>query len=296
MRYVVKLGGSLLTHKHIEDYPKEPSDVVRNPGKYIRLDVIDEIADIINQAKRRDKSLELVLVTGAGCCGHPQVKANLPANVISEIASMPAHYLNNALNSKGIETEVESPMRVAKCLESNGRHGTEYYLDDLWRSLLTKYFSATVKPEKLDYVAISYGDVVPMAEGKTGRLGDYEVVSGDDLITFFGAEWPADKVISVSDVDGVYAEFPPKEGQKPIARILANEPLRDDLHFKEKMEDLYKVKFNDVADVTGGLLAKVIKLYKSTHRTKIPSQLIGLNKLKDVLSGHYAVTLIERTA
>ncbi len=285
MRAVVKLGGSLLTYKDIKDYPGGPCVVYENPGKYLRLDVIDKIADVIRQAKNRNKNLELILVTGAGCCGHPQVKAGFPVPVIQELAATPATFLSSALHKKEIEPVAISPGCFMKCSESDGKQGIDYETNEHWKTA----------DNFANFIMISYGDVIPMVEGKTGRLGNYEVVSGDDLITYFGEAWPADKVISVSDVNGVYAEFPPKEGQKPIARILANEPLRDDTHFKEKMEDLYKVTFNDVKDVTGGLFAKVRKLYDFTQDTGTPSQLVGLNDLRGVLQGHYAGTLIERT-
>jgi isopentenyl phosphate kinase len=286
MKAVVKLGGSLLTYKDICDYPKGPCDVYANPGKYLRLDVMKKIANIIEQAKNRDKKLELILVTGAGCCGHPQVKAGFSVPIIQDLAITPATYLSNALYKKEIDTGVMSPAFFVKCSESDGKQGTDYETTDIWR--FTDNFAKCI--------LISYGDVIKMVEGKTGRLGDHEVLSGDDLITYFGEAWPADKVISVSDVNGVYAEFPPKEGQKPIARILANEPLRDDAHFKYKMEDLYKVKFKDINDATGGLFAKVRKLYDFTQETGTPSQLVGLNNLGDVLRGYYAGTLIEKTA
>ena len=291
MRYVVKLGGSLITHKGIEDYPQRPIDVRKNPGKYIKLDVLENIADIIDRTKKRDKNLELILVTGAGCCGHPQVKANFPPKVISEIASMPANYLSDALIVKGVKNVVLSPMYFVECLESDGKHGTKYDMQRLWECILPEHR----KDEKLPYIVISHGDVAYMGEGKKGRLGDYEVVSGDDLMTYFGEAWPANKVINVSNVDGVYTEFPNKPGQKPIMRILANEKLKDNTHFKEKMESMYKVIFNSVDDVTGGLFAKARKLYDFTHRTRIQSQLVGINHLRGVLHGQHAGTLIERT-
>jgi isopentenyl phosphate kinase len=180
---------------------------------------------------------------------------------------------------------------LATCLESDGQHGTKYDVSQLWHTLQNPESNVL---KRSWYARITHGDVVPMAAGKTGRLGTHEVLGGDDLVAYFAEMWQADKVITVSNIEGVYKQFPPNSGEKPIGKIVANEKIRDDLHFKEKMESEYGVTFKDVGDVTKGLLGKARKLYDLTYKTGISSQICNLDDLEAVLQGEKRGTLIEK--
>jgi isopentenyl phosphate kinase len=291
MKYLIKFGGSAITNKGIPNYPITSNQIIENPDKYIKLDVLEKIAGIVKSVTSKDDDIELVLITGAGCCGHPQVKANFPYDTISKIACLPALYLGKILFDNKIPSNLVSPIVCAKCTESDGQHGTEYDVTELWRRLQNPD-SDFLKIS--GYARITHGDVVPMAAGKTGRLGTHEVLGGDDLVAYFAEMWQADKVITVSNIEGVYKQFPPNSGEKPIGKIVANEKIRDDLHFKEKMESEYGVTFKDVGDVTKGLLGKARKLYDLTYKTGISSQICSLDDLEAVLQGEKRGTLIEK--
>ena len=284
VKAVVKFGGSAITNKANRN-PSTHSEILEQPEKYLRLDVMEKIAESVHSVMHDKSDLELVLITGAGCCGHPQVKAGFPPEEIHNVACIPALYLQNLLQDQNLQSFLISPYNIVVCTESSQQGGTNYDISSLWRALQNPDWR----------IRISHGDVVPMVQGKKGRLGNYEVISGDDLVVDIGAMWPADQVIMVSDIDAVYTSDP-KYGNnaRKIDKIVVKKKFDDDKQFRLNMAEAYDVIFADTKDVTKGLFGKVSKLCDFTYKTGIKSQIVGIDSLEDALKGKSAGTLITR--
>ena len=291
-KIVMKFGGSVITNKSAKE-PKISIEILDDPGKYLKLNAMKKIAGSIHSAMQDNSDLELVLITGAGCCGHPQVKAGLPPREIHKVACIPAFYLQKALLEQKVQSNLVSPYVCVTCLDSDGTHGLAYDIDKLWQAMRNPD-SDVLKITR--YAKMSHGDVVPMATGKTGRLTNYEVISGDNLVVDIGAMWPANQVIMVSDIDGVYTDDPKANNQaKKVDKIIVGEKIDDDKSFKAKMERDYNVLFADVQDVTKGFFGKVGKLCNFTYETNIKSQIIGIEGIEAALKGKDAGTVFVKT-
>ena len=116
-----------------------------------------------------------------------------------------------------------------------------------------------------------------------GRLGKFEVISGDDLAVNLGLGLGVSKIIMLTDVDGVCTKDPKLYDDAELIRNL--NPTSSKIEFS-----LTNI------DVTGGMASKVKKL-SSAAKKGIECQIInGLkkNNLLKSLSGENIGTRIMR--
>ena len=257
-KIVLKLGGSILTKKDTDDFPTEIQRIKDEGDEYIRYYVIRKVGNELKEALEQD-NIELILVNGAGPFGHFLVKHGNPDEEVRESV----RHLNNRLVSelKKIGLKIV-PVAPSKSCEFTGGEFDISYLWELTGTLLEE-----------GKILSTYGDV----------LDGGKVMSGDDLVVMLAKEWKADKIITATDVDGVFTKDPKINEDAEFIGCLGSDSNGN-----------VEYATNDI-DVTGGMAAKVEKL-KSAAKQGIECRIInGLKRgnIKAALLGDESVgTLI----
>ena len=262
-KIVIKIGGSAFTEKSVDYFPLTLQEIRERRKEFIRFDVLKrEIREIYEAGV-----FPLVVINGAGPFGHYLV-SNWDLLDEKEIVHESVAYLNRIVvdyfKRFGIKTKSIAPFHTCKYL-GNGNF-----------DIIKLYELAKPFLESNEKVIVStYGDIVKPVEGVSGSLGDYHVISGDDLAILLADLWKADKIIMVIDEDGVYDRNPKKFEDANLIKTIGSSEKLDFLFTSERI------------DVTGGIAKKVEKLQKAAERG-IKGQIInGLKKgyLKRALLG-----------
>jgi isopentenyl phosphate kinase len=235
-RIVIKIGGSVITRKDAQSFPMDIDTIKKTAENYIRSDRMVSLSNQIKVALQNDKNIRIIIINGVGPFGHYLVKNKVPSKTVRESV----RYLNDIFVS--YFSKLDLPIVTLPPSDyvsySNGKFDM--------RRLLKK------AKEVMDNgkIVSTYGD----------QLKNGKVVSGDDLLLSLAEFWEAQKIISVSDVKGIYNKPPHKPGAKLIKTVHAH---------------AYEVAEYDMPniDVTGGLLGKVEKL-KEAAMIGIKSQMI----------------------
>jgi isopentenyl phosphate kinase len=240
-KIVLKLGGSILTKKDVDDFPLDVEEIKERSDDYIRYDIVRRIGNELKEAIA-EKELQIILVNGVGPFGHFLVKYERPDGDARESV----RYLNGKLVSEFREVGLDVvPIAPSKSCEFvNGKFDISY----LW-----ELAGLLIEEGK---ILSTYGDVL-----QNGR-----VISGDDLVVLLAKQWEASKIITATDVDGVFTKDPKLRKDAILIRTLGYEN-------SEKVE--YTV---NRIDVTGGMASKVEKL-REAAKHKIKCQII--NGLKE---------------
>lgn len=236
---VLKLGGSVVTKKSEQGV----IDVAR-----IR-ELAKEMASVAN-------SVPLVIVHGAGSCGHPEAKEyRIQEGVTLENSKGVAvtHFAVRKLNeefvsilrSEGVDAVCVHPFCTS--LAENGR--LIYSGEEQIKEML-----------KLGLVPVLHGDVV--MDTVRGAC----IVSGDQIVPAMAVALNAGKVGVATDVPGV---------------LLGNEVVP-----VITRENVGEIDLGDSSntDVTGGMLGKVNELLLLAD-TGIPSHLFHISRVMDFLNG-----------
>jgi len=252
MRIVIKLGGSVATYKERTDFPESTTELKLKGNEYIRHDSLKHIIKEITKAESVGKH-QFILVNGAGPFGHVLVQNKLNGKDIkTEFIHESVKFLNKDITDEfktaGINIETLHPFELCSCT-GDGAFDVNELCEKAARLL------------KKGIIPSTYGDVVPTSNHK-GRLGDYEVLSGDVLVYELAKYLKADKVIIVSDVDGVYDKNP---------------KLFSDAHFIRTIKDgKFNIQNDTITvDVTGSLRGKLNLLAKLSVENRIKSQIIN---------------------
>ncbi|MDD1660148.1 MAG: isopentenyl phosphate kinase family protein [Methanomicrobiales archaeon] len=214
-RVVVKLGGSVITEK------SGPCRIDRRR--------LEEISRAISGRNK----VPLILVHGAGSCGHPQAQryrlqdgvdgANRKGIAITHAAVARLNRaVVQALRREGVEAEGIHPLHL--CVAENGRIAS-LPLEPLERL------------QGLGITPVLHGDVV------TDRARGASIVSGDQLVTCLATGLRCSRVGVATDVKGVLGP-----GRKVVPRIDA-----------ASVRDL-AIGGSGASDVTGGMRGKVEEL------------------------------------
>ncbi len=256
-KIVLKIGGSIITKKDVNEFPLEISEIKEKADDYIKYDVIRRIGKEIKEVLK-EKNIQLILVNGAGPFGHFLVKHDRPDNEVR----WSVKYLNEKLVSEFRKTGLDTVSVVPSesCEFVNG----EFNVSRLWKST-----NAIIKKDK---IPSTYGDV----------LNNGKIISGDDLVVLLAKQWRADKIIAATDVDGVFTKNP---------HIHKDAELIKALNIDDNSIGYTKIKI----DVTGEMASKVKKL-KQAAIDGIKCQIINGAKegnIKAVLLGDESIgTLI----
>jgi isopentenyl phosphate kinase len=256
-RVVLKLGGSILTRKGADDFPLEIEKIKQTADDYIRYDVVRRIGKEIKEAID-EKNMELVLVNGAGPFGHFLVKHKRPDEEVRESV----RELNNKLVSEfkkiGLKIVPIAPSKSCELVDD------EFDISYLW-----EVTSMLLEEGK---ILSTYGDV----------LDGGKVISGDDLVVLLANQWKADKIITATDVDGVFTKNPD---------LYKDAELIKRLNARDSSVEYTRTK----TDVTGEMSSKVKKLGQAAEHGIKVQVINGLKKgnVKATLLGDESIgTLI----
>ena len=216
---ILKLGGSVITEKHV---PLRP-----------RPDVIARLAREIASSGVR----ELIIVHGGGSYGHPLAERYGIQEGFKDPRQLrglaETHLAMEELNKLVVEALLREglpavPLPPVSCFVTKRGRVTRAFLEPL-RSLLA-----------LGAMPVLYGDVVLDEE-----LG-FTILSGDHIVAHLALELGASRVVLCLDVPGVFTRDP---SEHPDARLI--ERLRP--------EDIALVEAGSprAPDVTGGMRRKL---------------------------------------
>ncbi|MEI7434533.1 MAG: isopentenyl phosphate kinase [Methanomicrobiales archaeon] len=235
-RVLLKLGGSVITDKAADGI--------------IRSDEIEWIAETIAERK----GISLVIVHGAGSCGHPEAsRYRVSSGVSAEnregifITHMAVRRLNDsivrALRGSGVEAVGVQPLSA--CIADKGR-------------LISCEYRQLECMLDLGIVPVLHGDMV--MDCTSGAC----VVSGDQLVRVLSLSLGMQRIGLATDVPGVYSD----------GRVLPE--------ITPAMADTLLLGDSRHTDVTGGMRGKVKELCQLAE-AGIPSDIFHVSRIGDFL-------------
>ncbi len=189
----------------------------------LKYELIREIGDVL---RRSLDEWRLILVHGGGSFGHPKVKEIMDKNM--------------TLKDMGWEViRIMCDMSV-KVTEALGRPFAPYSTPSLWsRGIIVEPLLEAIN---VDWVPVLQGNVVPPGI----------VISGDEIVKELALKLKPELVALATDVEGVYASWPP---QGP--------PLK-----KASPCDV-EAKGSQGIDVTGGMKKKLEEMNMVAKVTRV---------------------------
>jgi isopentenyl phosphate kinase len=238
-RILLKLGGSVITDKKTDCA--------------INHDQLSSIATAISRAR----SAGIIIIHGAGSCGHPEAKRyHLDAGAITGqtdgiyITHRAVSRLNDAvieiLREKGVAAVGIHPLHMA--IADNGR-------------LIAFEYRHLEKMLSLQMVPVIHGDVVmDLSRGAC-------IVSGDQLVRYLAVNLNVSRVGLATDVPGVL------DGGKVVSEITG------------KMAPSLQIGNSKHTDVTGGMRGKINEML-GLASAGIGSDIFHVSRISDFLAGN----------
>lgn len=235
-RVLLKLGGSVITDKAA--------------AGIIRSDEIDRIAKTI--AAR--KGISLVIVHGAGSCGHPEASRYKVSSGVSRenregifVTHMAVRRLNDnivqALRNAGVEAVGVQPLSA--CIADKGR-------------LISNQYRQLECMLGLGIVPVLHGDMV--MDCTSGAC----VISGDQLVRVLSKSLGMQRIGLATDVPGVLSD----------GNVLHE--------ITPAMVETLTIGYSNHTDVTGGMHGKVKELCQLAE-AGIPSDIFHFSRIGDFL-------------
>jgi len=224
---ILKLGGSVITKKDA----KEPS---------INYDNLNRIAEEIANSS----SDKLIIVHGAGSYGHPFAKEYEIGSKIKDEEDFNRKKLGFSITQSWVKK-----LNTAVCdsLRENGVLAVSIQPSSFIITKNKRIYSCNLdlinKYLKYGFVPVIYGDVVVDLDESIKIC----VLSGDQIIKYFGENLKPERVVLGSDVDGIYTKDPKKYGDAELMKKVTS------------IEDLIAEGSSNV-DVTGGMKGKLLEL------------------------------------
>jgi len=239
---VVKLGGSVITHK---DKPLTAN-----------LTAIKRLAKEIAEAK----TPQLIIVHGGGSFGHPlakkyAIKEGYRGEASQLLGFTETHQAMVTLNNMVLEALIQHNIPALTTAPSSiivtksGRITS--MANEPFRSIL-----------KIGSVPLLYGDAV--LDSDKG----FTILSGDQLVTSIAIQFGAEKIIIGIDEDGLFTTDPKKPGPHNLIRKCT---------LQELMKLRKQVKSTNTNDVTGGMQGKVAALTPAIE-AGIPTTIVNASK------------------
>lgn len=260
---VLKLGGSVITQK------EKPFTT--------NLSAIRRLAKEISLAKVS----QLIMIHGGGSFGHPLAKKysimeGYKGRDVQLLGFSETHQAMVILNKLVVDALIHSNIPAMAVSPSSfivtksGRIAT--VIEEPLKKLL-----------QTGFVPVLHGDaVLDFDRGFT-------ILSGDQLAAYLAIQFKAERIVMGIDVNGVFTADPKKEKS---ARLVRNCTL----HELKKMQT--RMKNTGDADVTGGMLGKLIELAPAVEQG-IPALIVNAAKPKNVykaIRGESVIgTLIQKT-
>lgn len=230
---ILKLGGSVATHK-------------RRGRRAVRTAVVRGLVREIVRFRRAAPAAPMILLHGGGSFGHPLAhRFGLQNGVVNAERLRGAGLAINAMRE--LTTRI-----AALCLSA----GLPVF--PLQTSAMVARHRGRLRFSNLASLrTILRSGGIPLFGGDailTGRRT--MIVSADALAVTLARHFPGSRILFATDVDGVYAAFPPPRGARPLRRI-----TRDDLGKLICASSASSTRY----DVTGGMANKLRALRALRH-------------------------------
>lgn len=265
MAIIIKLGGSLITHKH-------------SGRPVLRLDIVRKLAHELVRLRRSGHLGQCIILHGASSFGHPLVFSHRLNDRRLSHRAIP-------MVSQTIQSVNSLTMLITKQLLSAGLPVIALQTTSLvtgnenqWKFLGQKV---------LQQILLSGG--IPLLSGQmvVSDNGRSVVLSADKLAIILAELLPTTRIIFCTDVDGVYAHFPPYANELPIEHI-----DRYELGKFIRSQTIQKKS----TDVTGAMIGKLQAIAALHHGTVIIVNGFRANRLVSACSSHPHGTVIEMEA
>jgi isopentenyl phosphate kinase len=258
---VLKLGGSVITHKEKPLTPNMPA--------------IERLASEISQANIS----HLILVHGGGSFGHP----------IAKRYAIEKGYKDQSQIMGFSKTRQAMMMLNKLVVDSLIQHNIPAVTVQPSSCIITKQGRIQLieaKPLRklleLGFVPVLHGDAV--LDSDKG----FAILSGDQLVSSLAIRLNAERIIIGIDVDGLYSSDPKTDSDAQLIQHVTPQELR-------KLQ--YKIRENKVADVTGGMFGKIMELIPAVEKG-IEAMIINAakpdNVYKALKSERVSGTVIKR--
>jgi isopentenyl phosphate kinase len=237
-RILLKLGGSVITDK--------------NADCVINHDQLSLVASAISRAGTRD----MVIVHGAGSCGHPEAKRyRLDRGAVA--GSTEGIYVTHRAVSRLNEAVVETLRRAG--IAAAGIHPFHTAVAERGR-LLSFECRHLEKMLMLEMVPVIHGDVVmDLSDGAC-------IVSGDQLVRYLAVALGINRVGLATDVPGVL------DGGRVVPVVTP------------AMAPALQIGSSMHTDVTGGMRGKMNELL-GLAQAGIGSEIFHVSRIGDFLAG-----------
>jgi isopentenyl phosphate kinase len=233
-KLIIKIGGSFLTKKaNSGDFPINIEEIISQAEDFIETKRLESVSLEIAEISKKHR---IMIVHGAGPFGHALVERILAGASID----VPDVHRSMLVLNEAIKRNLRDQDMIPITLSP--MEYVEYDGDFSTGSMVTEM----IKEASSGKLPVSHGDIV-RTRSKSGRLGDYEVISGDRIASDLAIGWRADYVIMVTDTDGILDQDPAIGNGRRIPVIGYKECL-----------DLLRGRGAKGADVTGGIGQKVV--------------------------------------
>lgn len=242
---IIKLGGAVVTDKDSLT-PKA------------RLNTISRLAKEVRQIVDQD-NYNIILVHGAGSFAHGLVKKyNLQHGMKTDQQRYAFGLVTDAmlrLNSIIIGYLFRAKLQAVSVIPHTFIIQSKGKLNYIEAGMIQRYL-------KNNQIPVLFGDMV--LDDKWGC----SVLSGDTIVTYLASKLKADKVIFLTDVDGIYDCDPKKN---PKAKLISEV---NNSNIKQVLKGLSPSKR---ADVTGEMYGKILMIKQSAKQ--VPMVIVnGLKK------------------
>jgi isopentenyl phosphate kinase len=229
--YILKLGGSVVTHKN-------------RPKAAVRYKLLSSIATTLKTALDGGK-IDLILVHGAGAHGHQLAKKYSLQEGINDkperwYGSFLTRLKNQKLNTVITEIFVAGGLRITPV------HTASVIIQDK-KQIVTCDLAIIREALSQNCIPLLYGEMV------YDRTLGMSICSGDAILPYLEKKLRAEKLFFASDIEGIFTADPHIHKNAQLIEKIS-------LHEIEKKAALYR---SHNIDVTDGLLGKIKKLLVS---------------------------------
>ena len=253
---LIKLGGSVITNK-----------------TQYRTFEKNRVSRLCSEIKRSGK--DVIVVHGAGSFGHVLAKQHRLNEGLLDFGQIPAvakvqhdvRELNSMVMNELLQNGIPS-LSIPP--------GSCFIMDD--GKLMIENPEILRKASHMGIMPVTFGDVV------FDRSKGFGICSGDQLMEVLADLYDPDKVVFVSDIDGLYDSDPKSN---PDAKLIS-EVTSDILETVESE--------NSVADVTGGVRAKMESMLRMSNKDRECILINGSveGRLYSLLNGESVISTVAK--
>nr|MDO8097752.1 isopentenyl phosphate kinase [Candidatus Njordarchaeota archaeon] len=275
---LLKLGGSVVTHKGARSFPLNPNEMWNNATSFINIKAIKKISSEIKECLP-DLGY-LIIVHGAGVFGHFPVSRFLKSDANHQVlvgwpltlysVGLENLILQNHMLGEGIPVVSVPPRSLFTVTVRDA--------DRPWVGVDASFDCTIVRRLLKHYIPVLFGDLV------FDQKGDPAVLSGDTILYLCARELKdVNLVVAGTDVQGIFTDDPK---QNPNAHLIKKVTLSG--------QGEISLKEGSYRDVDGGMSRKLKEL-TSIAKLGIPSMVIDASKegnISKALRGEQVGTLI----